>query len=62
VQTEELVTSMHEIAAESSGPITGNGPPGQLEAGSMTMTSDPQTGDVHLLFTNGVKLIYDPRN
>jgi len=26
------------------------------------MTSDPDTGDVHLFFTNGVKLIYDPEN
>lgn len=62
IETEELTTSMHEIAAESAGPITGTGPPGRLDAGKMTMTSDPQTGDVHLLFTNGVKLIYDPGN
>jgi lipopolysaccharide export system protein LptC len=33
-----------------------------LDAGKMTMTSDPQSGDVHLFFTNGVKLIYDPGN
>jgi lipopolysaccharide export system protein LptC len=62
VQTEELVTSMREIAAESAGPISGDGPPGHLEAGRMTMTSDPDTGDVHLFFTNGVKLIYVPQN
>jgi lipopolysaccharide export system protein LptC len=62
MQTQELVTSMREVAAESAGPISGDGPPGQLEAGQMRMTSDPQTGDVHLVFTNGVKLLYDPRN
>jgi len=62
IETEELTTSMREIAAESAGAISGTGPPGQLDAGKMTMTSDPQTGDVHLFFTNGVKLIYDPRN
>lgn len=62
IETELLTTSMREIAAESGGPITGTGPPGKLDAGKMTMTSDPQTGDVHLLFINGVKLIYDPRN
>ena len=62
IETEELTTSMREIAAESDGPITGTGPPGQLDAGKMTMTSDPETGDVHLFFTNGVKLIYDPSN
>ena len=62
VTTEILTTSMREIAAESDGPISGNGPPGKLDAGKMTLSSDSQTGDVHLLFTNGVKLIYDPRN
>ncbi|MFD1195213.1 LPS export ABC transporter periplasmic protein LptC [Seohaeicola saemankumensis] len=62
VTTDMLTTSMREVAAESSGPISGIGPPGKLDAGKMTLSSDPQTGDVHLLFTNGVKLIYDPRN
>lgn len=62
IETEELTTSMREIAAESAGAISGTGPPGQLDAGKMTMTSDPETGDVHLFFTNGVKLIYDPGN
>jgi len=60
IETELLTTQMREIAAESGGAITGNGPPGQIDAGKMTMTSDAQSGDVHLLFTNGVKLIYDP--
>jgi len=62
IETEELTTSMHEVAAESAGPITGTGPTGQLDAGKMIMTSDPQSGDVHLFFTNGVKLIYHPQN
>lgn len=62
VTTELLTTSMREIAAESGGPISGNGPPGNLDAGKMSLASDPMTGEVHLLFTNGVKLIYDPRN
>jgi lipopolysaccharide export system protein LptC len=62
IVTDLLTTSMREIAAESEGPITGTGPPGRLDAGKMTMTSDRETGDVHLFFTNGVKLIYDPSN
>jgi len=60
IETELLTTQMREIAAESGGAITGNGPPGKIDAGKMSMTSDAQTGDIHLLFTNGVKLIYDP--
>ena len=62
VQTELLTTSMRAIAAESGGAISGTGPTGDLDAGKMIMTSDPESGDVHLLFTNGVKLIYVPRN
>lgn len=62
IETDELTTRMREVAAESAGPIAGTGPPGKLDAGKMTMTSDPDTGDVHLFFTNGVKLIYDPEN
>lgn len=62
IETQKLTTQMREIAAESEGAITGDGPPGHLDAGKMTMTTDAETGDVHLLFTNGVKLIYDPKN
>jgi lipopolysaccharide export system protein LptC len=62
IETEKLITQMREVAAESAGAIIGNGPPGHLDAGKMTMTTDAESGDVHLLFTNGVKLIYDPRN
>lgn len=62
IETGQLTTRMREIAAESAGEITGEGPPGRLDAGKMSMTTDAQTGDVHLLFTNGVKLIYDPKN
>jgi len=62
IETEQLTTRMREIAAESTAEITGEGPPGRLDAGKMSMTTDAQTGDVHLLFTNGVKLIYDPQN
>lgn len=62
IETEQLTTRMREIAAESTSEITGEGPPGRLDAGKMSMTTDAQTGDVHLLFTNGVKLIYDPQN
>ncbi len=62
IETQRLDTQLRELAAESDGPISGNGPPGQLEAGKMVMTSDAQTDDVHLVFTNGVKLIYEPDN
>lgn len=62
LRTEALFTSMREIAAETEGPISGTGPAGQISAGKMTLTSDAATGDAHLLFTNRVKLVYQPQN
>ncbi len=62
IATEHLETQMRELGAETAGDVTGDGPPGKLDAGKMLMTTDTQSGDVHLLFTNGVKLIYDPVN
>lgn len=62
IMTEQLETQMRELGAETAGHITGDGPPGRLDAGKMLMTTDGQSGDVHLLFTNGVKLVYTPEN
>jgi lipopolysaccharide export system protein LptC len=62
VQTEGLRTSLQEVAAESDGPVAGTGPGGQINAGKMVLTSDNETGDAHLLFTNRVKLVYQPQN
>ena len=62
LQTDSLHTSMREIDAETDGPISGTGPAGSLDAGKMILTSDPATKDAHLLFTNRVKLIYQPQN
>lgn len=60
VQTDALRTSMQEVAAESDGQVTGTGPAGKIDAGKMVLTSDSETGDAHLLFTNRVKLVYQP--
>ena len=60
--TEKLTAAMDRIEAESAGPVTGTGPPGRIDAGKMQIDSDPETGNAHLLFTNGVKLVYDPAN
>lgn len=62
LQSEDLTAHMNEVGAETSGQVTGSGPGGQITAGKMLLTSDPETGDAHLLFTNGVKLVYQPRN
>lgn len=60
VLTEDLVTGIENLRAESGGPIEAEGPPGRFSAGRMVMESDPASGHVHLVFTDGVKLVYDP--
>ena len=60
VQSDTLRTLMADVGAETFGPVTGIGPPGRIDAGKLLLTSDPTTGEVQLLFTNGVKLLYHP--
>ncbi|WP_322867325.1 LPS export ABC transporter periplasmic protein LptC [Aquicoccus sp. G2-2] len=64
VTTKKLISGMKEIHAETPGPVNGEGPPGSFTAGRMLLTDHAAEGvpesDVHLLFTDGVKLIYDP--
>ena len=69
VQTDKLISGMRFIRAETPGPVQGVGPPGTFSAGRMLITARETEGDeaaarsrppVHLLFTDGVKLLYDP--
>ncbi|MCQ0091003.1 hypothetical protein FGD77_04645 [Roseovarius sp. M141] len=60
IRTDSINTRFNTLYVETPGAITGTGPPGDLSAGRMLLTSDPKTGDAHLRFTDGVKLIYMP--
>ncbi len=60
IRTEAIITRFDTLFAETPGPISGTGPPGELNAGRMILTSDPETGTAHLQFTDGVKLVYKP--
>lgn len=62
VQTEELTSAMRELKAESPGLVAGNGPIGRFEAGKMEILPSGSSDEATLLFTNGVKLIYTPKN
>ncbi|MBV2359618.1 LPS export ABC transporter periplasmic protein LptC [Thalassococcus sp. CAU 1522] len=62
IATETLVTAIDRIHGESEGPVTATGPAGTLEAGRMVITAEDGDADVHLLFTEGVKLVYDPQD
>lgn len=61
IRTDRLNTRFDELFAESPGPVQGDGPPGDLSAGRMVLTGNEDTGDAHLLFTDGVKLVYTPQ-
>ncbi len=58
--TDTLWTRMDQLYAETPGQVDGTGPPGDLTAGKMLLTTNPETGQAELLFTEGVKLIYTP--
>lgn len=59
--TDRLNAQLDVLYAETPGPVAGYGPPGDLTAGRMILEGDETTGDAHLLFTDGVKLIYTPQ-
>jgi len=60
--SDALETSFDTLNIESPGAITGNGPIGTLNAGTMRLRRPTEGENARLVFTNGVKLIYDPRN
>lgn len=61
VLTELLNAALDGIEGDSPGTVTGSGPMGEFTAGSMQFSAKSGDGDVHMLFKNGVKLIYDPK-
>jgi lipopolysaccharide export system protein LptC len=61
LRTALLNTSLDSIDADSPGEVTGDSPIGHLVAGNMTITSEKDDGSMHILFNNGVKLIYTPK-
>ncbi|RLJ52130.1 lipopolysaccharide export system protein LptC [Litoreibacter meonggei] len=57
--TGQLIANLAETGITAPGAVAGRGPAGQLEAGSMSLTTN---GDTQVLvFKNGVKLVYDPK-
>ncbi len=61
VLSDALNAELSGIEAETPGPVTATGPIGDLSAGKMQITAKNETGHVHVLFKNGVKLVYDPK-
>ncbi|MEY8828740.1 hypothetical protein AB9K34_10040 [Sedimentitalea sp. XS_ASV28] len=61
VLTDVLNAALDGIAGSTPGAVTGSGPMGELSAGNMEFSAKTGDGDLHMLFKNGVKLIYDPK-
>ncbi|MFT7592832.1 MAG: lipopolysaccharide export system protein LptC [Paracoccaceae bacterium] len=61
VLTDRLNSALSGITANTPGQIEGTGPLGEFTAGNMQIDTKTEGGPVHMLFKNGVKLIYDPK-
>ena len=61
VNSDELNVSLIAIAGNTPGTVDGSGPIGTFTAGQMEFSAKNGDGPVHMLFKNGVKLIYDPK-
>ncbi|WP_323779388.1 LPS export ABC transporter periplasmic protein LptC [Leisingera sp.] len=61
VETQELNTALSGLEAGSPGSVRAAGPIGELTAGNMRIEAKTGGGPVHILFKNGVKLLYDPQ-
>ncbi|MFL4469307.1 LPS export ABC transporter periplasmic protein LptC [Tateyamaria armeniaca] len=60
LSSEEMIAEFDTLALESPGPVQGTGPLGTLDAGQMRLQRNGVDSNAHLIFTNGVKLIYTP--
>ncbi len=60
VETDALEAHLGRAEARSPGTITATGPFGDFTAGAMRIFTKSKKGNVHIEFTDGVKLVYDP--
>lgn len=58
--TEQIDMRYDTLLAETPGPVEGVGPPGHITAGKMRISRVNGSGNAELLFTDGVKLVYNP--
>jgi lipopolysaccharide export system protein LptC len=61
LRSERLDVQLSDIHITSPGPVDGKTPAGDLEAGSMRLLVPTDGSDAQLIFTNGVKLLYQPK-
>jgi len=61
VRTEALNAALNAIEGDTPGTVTATAPFGDLTAGNMQLREKSDGGPLHMIFNNGVKLIYDPK-
>ncbi|MBO9448050.1 hypothetical protein [Ruegeria sp. R14_0] len=61
VTTDLLNTALDEIRGDTPGQVNGTGIIGDFTAGRMTFGTEKKDGPVHIIFTDGVKLVYEPQ-
>ena len=61
VESDQMLAQLSSLDVRSPGPVHSVGPPGTLDAGKMVLSSSGDGGAAQLVFTNGVKLIYTPK-
>lgn len=61
VRSEHLDGKMSALDLRSPDRVTGEMPGSDLEAGSMRLTAPDRDAPAHLIFNDGVKLVYDPK-
>ncbi|TNF20545.1 MAG: hypothetical protein EP318_10490 [Rhodobacteraceae bacterium] len=60
VRTALLQGALRSVNADAPEGVTADGPIGDLTAGEFRIREDASDGNVQMLFTNGVKLVYHP--
>lgn len=61
ISTSELVTDLDKTLIESGSGIVAEGPLGEVQAGLMSVHLQNATGTSMLVFKNGVRVLYDPK-
>lgn len=62
IKTESLVANLDQTSLSSLGAVSATGPLGQIEAGEMLLTQNPDQAEAYqLVFKRHVKLLYTPQ-
>ena len=62
MDTDSLSADFERMTVVAPHPVSATSPFGTLESGQMRMEKPRDGENVHLIFTGGVKLVYDPSN